>query len=987
MRIAIDMEGAQSSGSWNRGIGRYTMAIAKAICRNPELHEVLLVLNGAFSKSIARIKAEFTGLIPSENIHVWHSPTPTCYATNTNIWRRRCAELMRDEFLASLKPEIVLISSLMEGYVDDAAASISSCRSEYIVAVILYDLIPLIHEERYLTDPKVRRWYLDKVSQLRQANAWLAISEATRQDGIQHLKLPAEHCVNISTDADSHFNAHVLPASVATDIRAKYGLSRSFVMYTGGIDYRKNIEGLIRAYSLLGKEIRDRHQLAIVCSIAREPRDALLSLAREHGLEEQELILTGFVPDQDLVSLYSLCTLFVFPSFYEGFGLPLLEAMRCGAAVIAANTSSLVEVVGWSEALFDPSSDQSIAELISRGLTDEKFQQQLKNHATSQARKFSWETSAQRALDLMTRRLKELRPQRIETKKGKELPRLAYLSPLPPDRSGIADYSAELLPHLIKHYRVEVVRTSEDVSDHWIASTIPIRSVAWFLENATQFERVIYHFGNSVFHGHMFELIEKIPGVLVLHDFFLNDLLRAMDANHQQSGLLARHLYESHGYKALRQSEEPTAKSDTSVEFPCSGQPISSSLGVIFHSQYAASLAAQWYGLKPAFYAIAPLARSSELMPDRGKSRARLAIKEEDFVVCSFGIVDPRKLHHHLVDAWLESDLAKDPQCQLLLIGEYPINDYGNKLKRLIGEHPYGGTIRIVGWVGADDYQSYLAAADVGVQLRTSARGETSAAVLDCMNHGLATVVNANGSMAELNEACVLKLPDMFSQEQLVSALERLWRDQELRSNISRNAQQEVRLRHNPQVCSESYSEAIERFYSSAPAMAYSLPNMIGTIRDGSPLASDFIALAQCIEDSYPLPCKQHQVLIDITHFLGTEHGSTRHSLLVNALSNCLSGCPRGWRVEPVYTIDESPYRYARRFTGELLDLSQVPLDDTSVRCKAGDILVQPGSNAPPDNMQATAERLLVGQGARVVFIPLEDLGHHNLRDLLQDQI
>ena len=107
-------------------------------------------------------------------------------------------------------------------------------------------------------------------------------------------------------------------------------------MYTGGIDYRKNVEGLIRAYAGLQTEIRETHQLAIVCSVQKRDRRRLIDLGAEKGLKPNDLI-TGFIPDDDLVDLYNLCTVFVFPSFHEGFGLPDSRrwhaGRRCSAAI------------------------------------------------------------------------------------------------------------------------------------------------------------------------------------------------------------------------------------------------------------------------------------------------------------------------------------------------------------------------------------------------------------------------------------------------------------------------------------------------------------------------------------------------------------------------------------------------------------------------------------------------------------------------------
>lgn len=116
-------------------------------------------------------------------------------------------------------------------------------------------------------------------------------------------------------------------------------------------------------------------------------------MAQKHGLGKNELVLTGFVPDEDLPTLFNLCKLFVFPSWHEGF-VCLHWKARCGAPVIGANTSSLPEVIGWEGALFDPHSDASIAEAIQRGLTDNDLREALIQNGKKQSCRFSWDESA-----------------------------------------------------------------------------------------------------------------------------------------------------------------------------------------------------------------------------------------------------------------------------------------------------------------------------------------------------------------------------------------------------------------------------------------------------------------------------------------------------------------------------------------------------------------------------------------------------------------
>ena len=398
MRIVIDLQGAQSIGSRNRGFGRYSMALALGIARNRGAHEVIIALNALFSDTIAPICAAFEGLLPRENIRLWIAPAPVYQLDPNNAWRSEAAACLREAFLASLNPDAILVTSLFEGFGDNIVTSIGALHGGPPTAAILYDLIPWIYQKPYLDNPRERAWYEEKLAHLRRATQWLAISESSRQEGLQHLGLPEEDVVNISAAADPQFFRRDIPAPQAEALRRKYGLTRPFLMYTGGVDHRKNIDGLISAYATLPANVRNAHQLAVVCSVHPDNRQALQQLAARCGLAPDELVLTGFVPDKDLVALYHLCKAFVFPSWHEGFGLPVLEAMHCGAPVIAAGTSSLPEVVGCEEALFDPLDKSSIAQKILQVLVDGAFRQRLIAHGTQQAQKFSWNATAQRAI-------------------------------------------------------------------------------------------------------------------------------------------------------------------------------------------------------------------------------------------------------------------------------------------------------------------------------------------------------------------------------------------------------------------------------------------------------------------------------------------------------------------------------------------------------------------------------------------------------------
>lgn len=398
MKIVIDMQGAQTASRF-RGIGRYTLAFTQGVVRNRGNHEIILALSGLFPETIEPIRTAFEGLLPQENIRVWHTPGAVAGQDMSNDERREIAEIMREAFLSSLQPDVIHISSLFEGYDDDAVSSIGNFDEKTPVSVTLYDLIPLLNPDHYLSpNPSYKKHYLRKLEYLNKAKKFLAISEFSRQEGLVHLDLLESMVVNVSTAIESDFHAYTPDEKAVNIINSKYQIIRPFVLYSGATDERKNLPRLIRAYAALPLDIRNSHQIVLAGGMPQIHLIELQNVAKAAGIRNGELIFTHRVTDEELISLYKLCKLYVFPSWHEGFGLPVLEAMACGAPVICANSASLPEVIGLDEAMFDPFDEAGITSKMQQALLEEPFRQRLCSHGVQQAQLFSWDETAKRAI-------------------------------------------------------------------------------------------------------------------------------------------------------------------------------------------------------------------------------------------------------------------------------------------------------------------------------------------------------------------------------------------------------------------------------------------------------------------------------------------------------------------------------------------------------------------------------------------------------------
>ena len=400
MRIVIDMQGAQNESRF-RGIGRYTNDFIKHFIAQAHARkiDIILMLNGAFLDSIEPLRAEFSAYISQRSILVWDGLAHVNYHNPANLGRRKAAELIRTTFLSSLNPDLVLISDLFSGAGDDSVTSIAP-NNPHPTAVIFYDLIPLAYEKEYLSHAWVKNMYEEKLKHLQNANLLLAISSFTRNEGIKYLNVPANQIINISSaSSPATPEAAENTATPAQNLRHTLGITTGFLLYCGGSDSRKNLKRLITAYAAIAPSTR--HNCPLVLA-GKMPEQSILELQehrKENGLTHQDVIFTGYVTDNELLDLYTHARGFVFPSYCEGFGLPALEAMMLDIPVIAANASSLPEVIGNPAALFDPFSTEDMSQCMSRLIQDEHFRTELIDHARHQRALFSWQRTAETALN------------------------------------------------------------------------------------------------------------------------------------------------------------------------------------------------------------------------------------------------------------------------------------------------------------------------------------------------------------------------------------------------------------------------------------------------------------------------------------------------------------------------------------------------------------------------------------------------------------
>lgn len=237
----------------------------------------------------------------------------------------------------------------------------------------------------------------------RRANLFLAISEFTKSEMTKILNIPPEK-IHVVSCACSDRMARVEDPGQLARLREKYGLPEEFILFVGNTNPRKNLERTIRAFDLLKKRTDLPHQLVIAGGQGwKFDREKALKDIRYRDAVQ----FIGFVPDEDMPALYSGASLFLFPTLYEGFGIPVLEAQACGVPVVTSNSSSLPEVVGDGAVLVDPCDAGSICEGMRRILEDPALAGELAEKGYLNVKRFCWESSARHLNEILE---KEVEP-------------------------------------------------------------------------------------------------------------------------------------------------------------------------------------------------------------------------------------------------------------------------------------------------------------------------------------------------------------------------------------------------------------------------------------------------------------------------------------------------------------------------------------------------------------------------------------------------
>ncbi len=266
----------------------------------------------------------------------------------------------------------------------------------YRLFTTVHDLVPLFFEEGYSGD--YLRDYRDIMERvLRESSVVITDSENTRDDVREKFPGLARRVEVVYPGVDISFTAPDNGISRAR-VKKKYGLEGRYALYSGGMDPRKNLTRLVEAFRVMKSRIKAPCKLLITGEKAKFPSDAGKKIT-EYSLAD-DIVFTGYVGSEDLKRLYAAADVFVYPSLYEGFGLPILEAFAMGTPVVTSSTSSCGEIASGAAVTVDPLDSDALAEALYNVVSDKDLAAHLKERGKERAEHFSWEKSAGKLLDL-----------------------------------------------------------------------------------------------------------------------------------------------------------------------------------------------------------------------------------------------------------------------------------------------------------------------------------------------------------------------------------------------------------------------------------------------------------------------------------------------------------------------------------------------------------------------------------------------------------
>lgn len=761
MNIAIDIQPV-ASPSKNRGMGIYTYNLLKEIFKVDNKNTYYLF--NCCGECI------FDHEELPENVHYFsfYPGKDRFLVQKHKVWQNDYSQLLEGLYKSFIKKnniDIFIITSLFDQYI---------CYSrewflDVPVAVIAYDLIPLIFKEQYLYDKNAEKWYMDAVSFLEKADHLLAISESVRDDLIKYLNIDSARITTIYSGVGDQFNIFSYSRDRKRSIFKKYKIKNKFMIFPGGGDYRKNVYNTIKAYLNMPASLVQKYQFVITGITSDEYRNELLMLAAEKQLTNRVLV-NGHIPIEDLICLYNLSDLLVFTSMYEGFGLPVIEALKCGSNVLTSNNSSLGEVGTGAAVQVDPFDIDAITKGMIKALTATDFTQ-LKQGVEKKLAQYTWQNSAHLTLDAINTLTSKIA---VNTRK-----KLAFFTPLNPLRSGISDYSEDIIDSLCQYCDIDVYIDDGYWPTKKFAKNVKVLNHKLFPGNSKLYDEFLYQMGNSSFHSYMIPYIQSFPGTVVIHDYNMHLLVYSyfIENNARYREYLKLEVDNINQYMVNF--------SKRNIEnIPVNRFVSDYARKLIVHSEYAKKELLK----KNPLYNIRKINSYAKIEPTQNTSvlRSQYGIEKDTFVLASFGHAAYIKRIIPILEA-VAALREKYDHIKYYIVGDV-LDEIKNEMQNFIEKHHMQDSVITTGNIDMQAFKDYIQMSDVCLNLRYPYYGETSASFMRILAAGKPAIVTDIGSFSEVPDDCCMKIGYDNEIQEIIGCIDTIMKDPGLLQYYGNNA-------------------------------------------------------------------------------------------------------------------------------------------------------------------------------------------------------
>lgn len=770
MNIAFDAYAIIGPMSRNRGIGNYALSqFTGMVERDPENSYFFL---NTVDKDF-RLSDHIKGGRLTED---YLGTGSDCALLRSEDYAEALGAAIK-RYIAENKIDIFYITSPFESsFMRYRREWFEGCR----VVVTVYDIIPYVMKEKYLADKTTLDWYMRCIDDLRWADELFVISESVKTDLVTLLSFPPEKIKVIWGAVDAIYRRVDVSDAEKSALMGKFGITKPFVMCTGGEDGRKNLDGLIRAYALMPSDIRSRYQLVVVCKLSENGRKALSEVAEKAGVKK-DVVFTGFVTDEELLHFYNLASLMAFPSKYEGFGLPIVEAWACGTPVLTGNNSSLREIGGDAVVLVDADSDRSIADGMAKMLADENMLAEYAAKGEKRLELYRWDKINDDIIAL----LNEISPIPRTEKSGARV-KIAFFTPLPPVESGISDYSEDIISELCKYCDIDVFIDEGYAPTSQFPENVAIYSHKEYKAKASGYYDTIFQMGNSEFHFYMYDYIRKYHGTVVLHDYNLHGAFyhRAVTVGKGDFALYRQFVEADFPERTdyVNSIAAGTANPDL-YGMELNSYITGAADRIIVHSRESKKKLL----LRDISRNTEVIASYAKILPltDSAEVKARNGISPETVVISAFGGIHATKRAMPILRAFAK--LRKEHENVMLLLAGKPSAEIKPEIETFIAENGLGDCVTVTGYIDIEKFKEYIDMTDICLNLRYPSNGETSGSLMRILAKGRCVMVNEIGSFAEIDrEACVMlpsveEMGEVREPEEIYSALKKLVEQPELR--------------------------------------------------------------------------------------------------------------------------------------------------------------------------------------------------------------